>query len=164
MHRHLSICLPTVRDLLTWLRDDVPVRGVEADAPGTAAEGLDSSQWTEFFLTYGPKGSRRESLTLGCYRDTGPGSTCAEMVRGQLETVAAYEDSPGQRRVLDVLSRTRFAIWCRVDKDSGLERASAVLDLMAGLLGRYGAVFHLQDEGFLADSDTPLCGWVAGDE
>ena len=35
---------------------------------------------------------------------------------------------------------------------------------MAGLLERYEAVFHLQDEGFLADSDTPLCGWVADDE
>ena len=155
---------PTIRELLTWLRDEENGWGLEADAPETGAKGLDSSRWTEFLLIYGREGSERESLTLGCYRNTGPRSSCAGMARGRLETVAAYKDSPGKQRVMDCLSRTRFVIWCRVDNDPDRERASPVLDLLASLLDRHGAVLDLEDEGFLADSDTPLCGWCAHDE
>lgn len=155
---------PTIRELLTWLRDEEHGWGLEADAPETGARGLDSPRWTEFFLTYGRKGSERESLTLGCYRSTGPRSSCAKMASGRLDTVAGYKDSPGKLRVVDCLSRTRFVIWCRVDNDPDRERASPVLDLLASLLDRHGAVLDLEDEGFLADSDTPLCGWCTHDE
>jgi hypothetical protein len=51
-----------------------------------------------------------------------------------------------------------------VDNDPDRERASPVLDLLASLLDRHGAVLDLEDEGFRADSDTPLCGWCAHDE
>ena len=155
---------PTIRELLTWLREEENGWGLEANAPETRAGGLDSSRWSEFFLTYGRKGSERDSLTLGCYRNTGLRSMCAKMVRDRLDTVAGYKDSPGKQHVTDCLSRTRFVIWCRVDNDPDRERASPVLDLLACLLGRHGAVFDLEDEGFLTDSDTPLCGWCAHDE
>jgi hypothetical protein len=78
--------------------------------------------------------------------------------------VSRYKDSPGKRRVCDCLAKARFVIWCRVDNDPDRERASPVLDLLAGFVDRHGGVLELEDEGFLADSDTPLCGWCAGDE
>ena len=155
---------PTIRGLLTWLRDKEDGWGLEADAPETGARGLDSLRWTEFLLLYGRKAAEQESLTRGCYRRTGPRSMCAKMARGLAGAVAEYKDSPGKRRVQDSLSRTRFIIWCRVDNDSDRKRASSVLDLLASLLGQYDAVFDLEDEGFLADSDTPLCGWCTHDE
>jgi hypothetical protein len=68
------------------------------------------------------------------------------------------------RRVLDCLGRARFIIWCRIDNDADRDRASPVLDLLASLLDPYDAVYDLEDEGFLADSDTPLCGWCNHDE
>ena len=164
-----SEAVPTIRELLTRLRDEENGRGLEADAPETGAKGPDSSRWTEFLLTYGREGSEREgsereSLTLGCRRNTGPRSSCAGMARGRLGAVAGYEDSPGKQRVQDCLAETRFVIWCRVDDDPDRERASPALDLLASLLGRHGAVLDLEDEGFLADSDTPLCGRCAHDE
>jgi hypothetical protein len=155
---------PTIRALLIWLRDEENGWGAEAEAPETGSKGLDSSRWTEFFLRYGRERSELESLTLGCYRNTGPRSLCAGMVRGRLERVSEYKESPGKQRVLDCLARTRFIIWCRVDNDPDRERASPVLDLLASMLDGHGAVFDLEDEGFLADSDTPLCGWCAHDE
>jgi hypothetical protein len=155
---------PTIREILTWLRDDKAGWGVEADAPGTGAKALDSSRWTEFELQYGREGFPMESLVFGCYRNTGPQSKCAKMARGQLETVAGYKESPGKERVRDCLARTRFIISCRVDNDLDRERASPVLDLLASLLDQHDAVLDLEDEGFLADSDTPLCGWCAHDE
>ena len=155
---------PTIRELLTWLRDEENGWGLEADAPETGPKALDSARWTEFFLRYGRKGSQMQSLTLGCYRNTWPRSRCARMAQGQLETVAEYNVSPGKKRVLDSLARTRYIIWCRVDNDPDRARASPVLDLLASLLARHGVVLDLEDEGFLADSDTPLCGWCANDE
>jgi hypothetical protein len=155
---------PTIRELLTWLRDEENGWELEADAPGTRAKALDSPRWTEFELHYGRKGSEMHSLVLGCYRNTGPRSACAQMARGRLETVAGYKDSPGKQRVMDCLAGTRFVIWCRVENDPDRERASPVLDLLASLLDPHGAVLDLEDEGFLADSDTPLCGWCAHDE
>ena len=155
---------PTIREVLTGLRDAENGWGLEADAPETGAEALDAARWTEFVLRYGRKGAEMESLTLGCYRNTGPRSLCAAMARGRHETVSGYKDSPGKRRALACLARTRFIIWCRVDNDPDRERASPVLDLLASLLGPHDAVLDLEDEGFLADSDTPLCGWCAHDE
>src|SRR4051794_26376992 len=123
--------VPTIRELLAWLRDEENGWGLEADAPETGTKGLDSARWTEFFLRYGRKSSGMKSLTLGCYRNSGPRSLCAKMARGQHERVAEYKDSPGKRRVLDCLARTRFIIWCRVDNDVDRERGSPVLDLLA---------------------------------
>jgi hypothetical protein len=155
---------PTIRELLTWLCDEENGWGVEADASGEGAKALDSSSWREFELIYGRKGSEKQSLLLGCYRNTGPRSLCAKMARGRLETVSAYKDSPGKQRVMNCVARTRFLIWCRVDNDPDRDRASPVLDLLASILDHHDAVLDLEDEGFLADSDTPLCGWCVHDE
>jgi hypothetical protein len=153
---------PTIREFLEGLRYyDGGSPRMPADAPGESAKALDSSKWRAFDLVYG---CEQQSLLLGCYRNTGPRSLCAKMARGRLETVSEYKDSPGKRRVCDCLANTRFVIWCRVDNDPDRERASAVLDLLAGFAERHGGVLDLEDEGFLADSDTPLCGWCAGDE
>ena len=156
--------VPTIRQLLDYLRDENDGWGVEADAPETSARGLDSPRWKEVFLRYGRKGKAMESLTLGCYRNTSSRSLCAKMAKGRLETISAYRDSPGKRKVADCLSRTRFVVWCRVDNDGDRDRASSVLDMLASLLSRCDAVFDMEDEGFLADSDTPLCGWCNHDE
>ena len=160
---------PTVGDLLAHLRDNDDGPGFIAEAPETEAKELDSSSWKEVFLRYGRKPSGRkkpemESLALGCYRNTGPKSMCAEMAAEKIEKIAGYKDSAGKKRVLDCLGKVRFVIWCRVDNDVDRERASPVLDLLASLLYKHGAVFDLEDEGFLAGSDTPLCGWCANDE
>src|SRR5262249_10341906 len=154
----------TIREILPWVRDDKAGWGAEEEAPGTGAKALASLRWKEFELHYGRNGSEMQSLVLGCLRNTGPRSTCARMARGRLETVARYKDSPGKQRVLDCLARTRFIVWCCVANDADRERASPVLDLLASLLDQHGAVLDLEDEGFLADSDTPLCGWCANDE
>jgi len=138
---------PTVREILTWLRDDEAGWRAEADAPGTGAKGLESPRWAEFELHYGRNGSPTESLVLGCHRNTAPQSTCAKMVRGRLEPVVGYNDSPGRKRVLDCWARTRFIVWCRVDNDPDRERASPVLDLLASLLDPHGPVLDLEDEG-----------------
>src|SRR5262245_1632446 len=101
-----SETVPTIRQFLERLRyyEDGSPR-MEAAAPGTSARALDSLKWREFELVYGPD---KESLVLGCYRNTGPRSLCAKMARGRLETVSGYKDSAGKRRVCDCLAGTRF--------------------------------------------------------
>src|SRR5262245_56408115 len=88
---------PTIGDLLAHLRDDDDGPGLVAEAPETEAEELDSSSWDEVFLHYGEKPSGRkkpkmESLTLGCYRNSGPESECAEMAAGNIEKIEGYKD------------------------------------------------------------------------
>jgi hypothetical protein len=60
---------PTIREFLEGLRyyEDGSPR-MQADAPGESAKALDSSKWREFELVYG---SDKQSLLLGCYRNTG---------------------------------------------------------------------------------------------
>ena len=157
-----SQAAPTIRQFLDRLRhyEDGSPR-MDADAPGESPRMLNSAKWREFELVYGDD---RESLLIGCYRNTGPRSLCAKMAKGQLETIAEYKDSPGKRRVTKCLAETTFVVWCRIDNDIDRERASPVLDLMAYFVDQHGGVLDLEDEGFLADSDTPLCGWCTHDE
>src|SRR5262245_21502825 len=93
-----SRSIPTIRAFLNWLRDEEKGIGIEADAPGEGAKALSSRSWREFELIYG---SEKRSLMIGCYRDTGPESLCAGMVKGRLETVSEYRNSPGKKRVTD---------------------------------------------------------------
>jgi hypothetical protein len=153
-----SETVPTIRDLLTWLRDEA---GCEADAPGARPAALDSPAWRSFELVYDPA---KESVLVECRRRTGPRSACAREVKEELEALEGVEDSDARTRVADCLGRTRFVVCCRVDRDPGHAEAFNVRAVLDYFVDHCGAVLEVEDQGFYACSDLPLLGRCAGED
>jgi hypothetical protein len=151
--------VPTIRSLLTWLRDEAGFTA--ADVPGERPKALDSAAWKSFELVYDPD---KESLLVECDRDAGPRSLCAREVRGELESLEGVKDSEARRRVADCLGRTRFVVCCRVDGDDDHGEAFTVRSILDYFVDHCGAILDVEYEGFYSCSDLPLLGLCAGDE
>jgi hypothetical protein len=149
--------VPTIRTLLTWLRE----AGYSAEVPGKRPAALDAPAWKSFELVYDPN---KESLLVECNRNSGKRSLCAREVQEELESLEGVKDSDAKRRVVDHLSRTRFILCCRVDGDPDHEEAGNVLALLDCQVDHCGAILDVEDEGFYSCSDMPLLGRCVEDE
>jgi hypothetical protein len=154
-----SETVPTIRSLLTWLRDEggFPAAGV----PGERPKALDSVTWKSFELFYDPA---KESLLVECNRNTGPRSLCAGEVKGELESLEDVEDSKARDRVAVCLSRTRFILCCTVCGDEDHEEAFTVRSILDYFVDHCGVILGVEDKGFYSCSDMPLLGLCADDE
>jgi hypothetical protein len=147
--------VPTIRSLLRWLREEA---GYDAEVLGEPPAALDSPKWKSFELVYDPD---KESVLVECHRNTGVRSLCAREVKGELESLEGVDDSEAKRRVIDCLTRTRFLICCRVDRDPDHEDSLNVRSVLDYFVDHCGALLDVEDEGFYSCSDLPLLGSCA---
>ena len=150
--------VPTIHGFLTWLRDKARYN---ASVPHERPAALKTLKWKSFELVYDPD---RNSILVECNRNTGDRSLCAREVQEQLDALEGVEDSEAKARVAECLTRTRFIICCRVDRDPNHEEAFNVRGALDYFVDQCGALLEVEDEGFYSCSDMPLLGSCVEDE
>src|SRR5262249_58255497 len=116
--------VPTMRTLLTWLRDEA---GYAAEVP-EKPKALDSPKWKSFELVYD---AAKESIVIECQRNTGKRSLCHQTAQEELNALEALPDSDAKKQVADCLTRTRFIVSCEIAGDPDHDEVAhfgAVLD------------------------------------
>jgi hypothetical protein len=149
--------VPTISAFLAWLRQH---GSSEAEVLGESPRTLQSPAWKAFELVYQPD---IESVLVECYRKTDKSSQCRRMIQEELDALEDVENSETKAQVADCLMRTKFIIWCRVDRDPRRAEAAHVRALLDFFVDHCGALLDEEDEGFYSCSDTPLLGRCAED-